>query len=89
MLENSVVRNLSREEHLVLLIKRLTSSRSTDAGWCFVACCRTMQADMQHTEMKGHPLKPRAHQSQEDLMVSMFLSSSECVLSSKQTCYGQ
>ncbi len=38
MLVNSVARNFCRLLALVVAVRRLTSSRSTDAGWCFTAC---------------------------------------------------
>ena len=38
MLENSWHRKRSRVEQLVLAARRLTSSKSTAAGWCLVTC---------------------------------------------------
>ena len=38
MLENSWQRKARSVGARVVVTRRLTSSRSTDAGWCFVAC---------------------------------------------------
>lgn len=65
MAENSVVRNFSRVVHLVAAARRLTSSRSTEAGWCLVSCQSHSCIMRQRSEgwIGGYPCRPLAGQA--------------------------